>query len=103
MTEIIVIDFYNLFLSAEEHFTNQDDWKWYSIIDIDLCDRNFAVICFEKASCWDSETNQHYFISLPNGKRCKSDLRIVRKANLNVTSSKSFQSSITNVTLTFSI
>ena len=88
MTEIIVIDFHHLFLSAEQHFTNHDDWKWYSLIDIELHDRNFAVICFEKASCWDRETNQHYFISLPNGKMCKSDLKIVTKANLNVSSSE---------------
>ena len=88
MTEIIVIDFYHLFLSAEQQFTNQDGLKWYSIIDINLHDRNLAVICFEKASCWDSDTNQHYFISLPNGEQCKSDLKIVTKANLNVSSSE---------------
>ena len=100
MTETIVIEFYHLFLSAGQHLTNQDEPKWYSIIDIDLYDRNSAVICFETASCWDSETNQHYFISLPNGVKCKSDLRIVSKANLNVTSSKSFE---TKLCLNFNI
>ena len=62
MTEIIAIDFYHLFLRAEQHFLNQDGLKWYSIIDVNLHDRNLAVICFEKASCWDSETNQQNFV-----------------------------------------
>ena len=90
MTEIIVIEFYHLFLTPGQNFSpGQDGSKWYSQQAETLHDRNLTVICFEKASCWDSDTNQHYFISHPNGKRCQSDLRIVTKSNNNVTSSES--------------
>ena len=88
ITEIIAIDFTDLFLKPGERFAGQDEWSWYSLIDKDLHDRNFAVICFEKASCWDSETKRNYYIKLPNGKNCKSDLRMVTKSDYNVSSSK---------------
>ena len=91
MTEIIVIEFYHLFLTPGQNFSpGQDESKWYSQQVETLHDRNLTVICFEKASCWDNDTNQHYFISLPSGEMCKSDLRIVTKSDYNVTSSKSF-------------
>ena len=99
MTEIIVIEFYHLFLTPEQFFVDQDGSKWYSQQAETLHDRNLTVICFEKASCWDSDTNQQYFISLPNGEMCKSDLRIATKFDYNVTSSELF----TYIDVTFAL
>ena len=88
MVEILAVQFYSLNLESGTTFVN--NWEgegWFSLIDKELHNRNFAMVCFEKSSCWDKDKNQHNFIRLgTNETRCKSVLRIVKKANLNITS-----------------
>ena len=84
MVEILAVQFFSLNLEPESSFHN--NWLgegWFTLIDAELHDRNFFMVCFEKASCWDQDKNHHNFIGL-NGTKCKSVLRIVTKADFNI-------------------
>ena len=89
MVEILAVQFYSLNLEPGASFDQSvmDD-SWFSFDDKDFGYTNFAMVCFEKASCWDEEKNQHNFMRILNGTRCKSVLRIVTEANMNLTSSR---------------
>ena len=85
MIEILAMQFFSLNLEPETSFAN--NWLgegWFTLIDAELHDRNVFMVCFEKASCWDQDKNHHNYIRLPNGTKCKSVLRIVTKANINI-------------------
>ena len=85
MVEILAMQFFSLNLEPGTSFAN--NWLgegWFTLIDAELHDRNVFMVCFEKASCWDQDKNHHNYIRLPNGTKCKSVLRIVTKANINI-------------------
>lgn len=88
MVEIRAVQFYSLNLEPGINFANNWDGEgWFSLIDKKVHNRNFAMVCFEKSLSWDKDKNQHNFIRLgTNETRCKSVLRIVKKADLNKTS-----------------
>ena len=89
MVEILAVQFYSLNLEPGASFGKSFvDYNWFSLNDKDIRSTNFAMVCFEQASCWDKDNNQHDFMRLRNGTRCKSDLRIVTEANMNLTSSR---------------
>ena len=89
MVEILAVQFYSLNLEPEASFDKSVvDNNWFSVDDKNLRSTNFAMVCFEKASCWDKDKNQHDFMRLLNGTRCKSALRIVTEANMNLTSGR---------------
>ena len=92
MVEILAVQFTSLNLGPEATFDKSfvHD-NWFSLDDKELHFRNFAMICFEKASCWDKDKNQHNFMRLLNGTRCKSVLRTVTEANMNLTSGRTPQ------------
>ena len=82
MVEILAVQFYSLNLQPGASFL---DDNWFSFDYKDLRYTNFAMVCFEKASCWDKDKNQPNFMRLLNGTRCKSVLRTVTEANINLT------------------
>lgn len=89
MVEILAVQFYSLNLEPGASFDKTVvDNNWFSFDDKDFGYTNFTMVCFEKASCWDEEKNQHNFMRLLNGTRCKSVLRIVTEANMNLTSGR---------------
>ena len=95
MVEILAVQFFSLNLELGASFDKtvvDNDWDpdndWFSFDDKDFGYTNFAMVCFEKASCWDEEKKQHNFMRLLNGTRCKSVLRIVTEANMNLTSGR---------------
>ena len=89
MVEILAVQFYSLNLEPGASFDKSlVDNNWFSFDDKDFRYSNFAMVCFEKASCWDKDKNQHNFMRLNNGTRCKSVLRTVTEANMNLSSDR---------------